>query len=110
MVYEDAEKYYANVAKKGRQLIHEALDALFDLPPTSASQGKGTVLAFNPTMFPRLDIIKVPLATTSFAQDAIVQAAEDGTHEYLLMQSEHGSGCSIPRGLLSECRSASGVS
>ena len=110
MVYDDAEEYYAKVAKRGRQLMQEALDALFDLPPSSALQSKSSIITFNPTMHPRMDIIKIPLSTTSFSPNTIVQASGDGSYAYVLVQSQHGSGYSLPQSLLPECRSPSGVS
>ena len=107
MVYEDAEKYYEKIAQVGHQLMREALDALFDLPAdTMGSQNQGEFFAFNSTMFPRSDVIKVPLSSTSSPH---VQVAEDAKHGYVLMQSQHGSGYSIPREILPENRGASGT-
>ncbi|KAI5117584.1 hypothetical protein M0805_004579 [Coniferiporia weirii] len=126
MVYEDAEVYYAEVAKKGRALFNEALSILLHpaasialspsdptplaaLPKPRPGAGPGSVVAFNTTMFARRDVVQVPLAGTGGSRlcAAVVQAAEDGKTGYALVQAEHGLGLASLRGMFADCSAAS---
>ena len=115
MVYDDAEKIYAQIKEEGKELLDDALGTLLqssiglspDEPlPVSSS---GSVVAFNSTMFPRLDVVKVPLSGSGGAKlrSKIVQASEDGKYGYALMQSDAGLGLAQMRGLFADCHAAS---
>ncbi|KAH8115672.1 glycoside hydrolase family 38 protein [Phellopilus nigrolimitatus] len=115
MVYEDAEKFYAEVHKEGKALLDEAFGALlqpsFSISPETpfAASTQGTVVAFNTTMFPRLDVVQVPLTGSGGAKlkTKVVQTSVDGKHGYALMQAETGLGLSFARGLFADCNAAS---
>lgn len=118
MVYDDAEQYYAEVMKEGHAIISEAMDKLLKSQTTVVpadtplmASAPGALVAFNATMFPRLDVIRVPLTGSGGAQlkNVVVQAAEDGKSGYALMQAQHGMSFATPRGLFADCNAASGI-
>ena len=130
MVYEDAEKLYAEVRKEGKALLEEVFGKLLTRSHTligsqqqspvaiSSSFGSGTIVGVNTTMFQRLDVVAIPLSGSGLGisgsnvvkvlKQKVVQLSEDGTIGYALMQSEGGLGLSVPRGLLADCDAASG--
>ena len=75
MVYEDAEKLYAEIAKDAKQLLEEAFSALFPksvslsslsspkTSPVPVIPAQGRLFAFNPTFFPRRDVVEIPLGS-----------------------------------------------
>ena len=69
MVYDDAEKLYAEVHDDTRDLLQEAGEVLFpDSIPfsaTSLSKSAGGLIGINTTFFPRRDIIQVPLGSAN---------------------------------------------
>ena len=91
MVYEDAEKLYAEVKKDGEALLEEAFSILFphSVPLTPSSRTKslgGKIVAFNTTFLPRWDIIKIPLVKAGPALKAqVLQASENGKEGYAIM-------------------------
>ena len=119
MVYEDAEQYYAEVREGGKKLIDDALGSLlhpqsnpvFANTPLLAS-GPGSLVAVNTTMFPRLDVVEVPLTGSGGARlkNVVVQTADDGKTGFALMQAPGGFGLASSRGLLADCSAASGKS
>ncbi|KAK1215351.1 Glycoside hydrolase, 38 vacuolar alpha mannosidase [Marasmius sp. AFHP31] len=89
MVYEDAEKLYAEVAKDGKRLLEEALNVIY---PDSTSFTSDTklhsntqltdIVAFNPTPFPRREVIQLPISgisSNSSLRSAIAQVDSDGS-------------------------------
>lgn len=91
MVYDDAEKLYAEVKKDGEALLEEAFSILFphSVPLTPSSRTKslgGKIVAFNTTFLPRWDIIKIPLVKAGPALKAqVLQASENGKEGYAIM-------------------------
>ncbi|KAF9070390.1 glycosyl hydrolases family 38 N-terminal domain-containing protein [Rhodocollybia butyracea] len=72
MVYDDAEKLYAEVAKDGKALMEKALQVLFQnsIPLTpetklQANTSLNQIIGYNTTFFNRREIIRVPLAGAS---------------------------------------------
>lgn len=100
MVYDDAERLYAEVKRDGEALLEEALSVLFpnSTPLTAntrskALSGSTKIIAFNTTFFPRWDIIKIPLAKAGAALKAqVLQASDDGREGYAVVHCEEG-GC-----------------
>ncbi|KIL60738.1 glycoside hydrolase family 38 protein [Amanita muscaria Koide BX008] len=99
MVYEDAEKLYAEVQHDCRILLEDAFDVLF---PDSFPLTKDTsqrllarakhVLAYNTTFFPRCDIIEVPLiSASSILKGQVMQTSSDGKTGYALVRCEGGA-------------------
>lgn len=118
MVYEDAEKLYAEVKKDGEQLEEEALVALFPSSVrsnhgTSAENidSPGTVFAFNPTFFPRLEIVHVPFFEKrgTLRESVVFQNAADGKGGLLLMAAEANEPCARPSIDVSRCLTPSGT-
>ncbi|KAL5496105.1 AMS1 [Sanghuangporus vaninii] len=116
MVYEDAEQYYEEVRKEGKTLIDDAIGSLLQSQSVAvtwetplAASGSGMLVALNTTMFPRLDVTRVPLTGSSGVRlkNVVVQAAEDGKSGFALMQAQEGLGLSVPRGLYADCSAAS---
>lgn len=117
MVYEDAEQYYVEVRKRGRELIDDALGSLLQSQSSRVSaneplpsSGPETLVAVNTTMFPRLDVAHVPLAGSAGSRfkNIVVQTAEDGKTGFALMHAQGGLGLATPRGLFADCSAASG--
>ena len=72
MVYEDAEKLYAEVQHSCHLLLEDAFDVLFpnSFPvtmdtPTKLLGRAGQLIACNPTFFPRWEVIEIPYAGVS---------------------------------------------
>ncbi|KAI0944229.1 hypothetical protein AcW1_010259 [Taiwanofungus camphoratus] len=110
MVYEDAEKLYAEVRKEGEELIEEAFTALLpkSIPlsePTLKLKKSGTLVAFNTTFFPRRDVVKVPLVggSASRLRSQVVQVSKDGTSGFALMDCSSGGSLSLCSGLYADC-------
>ena len=112
MVYEDAEKIYAQVKKDGSELIEEAFEAIFGWPSSDAraQHVSGTFIGFNTTPFPRRDVVKVPIAGPHAAKlrSTIVQTTKDGKEGYALMDCPFGGPLSASSGMFADCHSVSG--
>ena len=99
MVYEDAEKLYAEVRKDCEALLEEAFGALF--PTGSVALAAGTtmnlkafppsaeVVGYNTTFFPRSDIVQVP---TTFSASQVVQTMDGAKVGYAVMNCAGGGG------------------
>jgi len=117
MVYDDAEKIYARVAKDGKALLEAALQTLIpksvavslDQPLQSTATGK--IVAYNTTPFPRLDVVEVPLhgpgANKLKAQ--VVQVAKDGKTGFILVDGTTAPGPAHARGLFADVQPATGI-
>lgn len=100
MVYEDAEKLYAEVKEDGEALLEEAFSVLFPnsvaLTPSTRSKalaGSSKIVAYNTTFLPRWDIIKIPLSKAGPALKAqILQASDNGKEGYAIMHCANGAG------------------
>ncbi|KAG6847892.1 hypothetical protein H0H93_005147, partial [Arthromyces matolae] len=99
MVYEDAEKLYAEIAKDGQAMVEEALHVIlpFSVPldantnPKSISSS-GTIVGFNTTFFRRSDVIQVPLIGAGSAlKSQVLQTSNDGTVGYAVMNTPGGA-------------------
>ncbi|KAK4047772.1 Glycoside hydrolase, 38 vacuolar alpha mannosidase [Microbotryomycetes sp. JL221] len=92
LIYEDAEKIYAETAHKGKQLLDDALSALVpDSVDVLDSNAEGDeLIAINTTPFARREIVKIPLASARALADTAVQTSHDG-QAYALIQNELGS-------------------
>ncbi|KAJ3513202.1 hypothetical protein NMY22_g15114 [Coprinellus aureogranulatus] len=106
MVYEDAEKLYAEVKSTGEALLEEALSVLFpssaSLSPSPALQSSKAYLralaastklvAFNTTFFPRVEVVKVPLSKMSKeVKSMVLQASDDGKEGYAVVACTEGA-------------------
>ncbi|KAF6748244.1 alpha-mannosidase [Ephemerocybe angulata] len=99
MVYDDAEKLYAEIKRDGEALLEEALSVLFPssmpLTPNTRSKalaGSTKIVAFNTTFFPRWDIVKIPLAKAGPAlKSQVLQASDDGREGYAVVHCEEGA-------------------
>jgi len=99
MVYDDAEKLYAEVRKDGKALLEEAFGVIFpdSVPLEPETQlklinGSDDLVAFNTTFFPRRDVVKIPLGrgTASALTSKNVQASMDGKFGYTLAECSGG--------------------
>lgn len=112
MVYEDAEKLYAEVREVCTGLLEAAFGILFPQSSPLLSPSKSEmIVAFNPTSFERHDVIKVPLSgNAARLKTQIVQASADGKYGYALMHSKSKEVVAQPTGLFANCAPASGLS
>ncbi|KAF5376659.1 hypothetical protein D9615_007835 [Tricholomella constricta] len=98
MVYDDAEKLYAEVRKDGEALLDEAFSVLFPdsvlLTRTTNPKSlpaSGKIVGFNTTFFRRSDIIEVPLVgASSGLKSQVLQTSSDGKTGYAVMNSPGG--------------------
>ena len=115
MVYDDAEKLYAEVRKDGETLLEEAFKVIFPpsvslTDPAFKSKKTGTIVGFNTTFFPRRDIVEIPLAgAASKLRSQVVQASKDGAVGLALMDCRAGGGVSFGTGMYSDCKPVSGM-
>ncbi len=109
MVYDDAEKLYAEVRKDGEYLLEEAFGALFpkSFPLTSATvKAPGNIVAFNTTPFPRRDVVQVPLSPQM--RSKVVQGSKDGLTGFALFDCSKGENLAHPTGFFADCMPVSG--
>jgi alpha-mannosidase len=95
MVYEDAEKLYAEVRRDTEALTEEALCVIYpdSLPLSSVTpSGPLTLFAHNTTPFARRDIVRVPLACTG----NVLQTTSDGKEGYVVLEGGPGGGLVLP--------------
>jgi alpha-mannosidase len=121
MVYDDAEKLYAEIKKDGEALLEAALKVLYPrsspvdlrLPLPTALATSGALIGHNTTPFQRRDIIPLPLGGAGAAlKNKVVQTSSDGTIGYALMESEQsdeGRVRSACRGMFADCKPTSGI-
>ncbi|KAI0293181.1 glycosyl hydrolases family 38 N-terminal domain-containing protein [Multifurca ochricompacta] len=98
MVYEDAEKLYAEVRADTEALIDSALRVLYpgSLPLSSTpASGPLTLFAHNTTPFARQDIVRVPLGLGISARD-VLQTTSDGKEGYVVFEGGAGGGLVAP--------------
>ncbi|GAA5860859.1 hypothetical protein JCM8547_003871 [Rhodosporidiobolus lusitaniae] len=106
MVYEDAERIYANIASKGSQLLEDALSALLpgsialNNSTSSSSSSSGDLVALDTLDVPRRELVKVPLSVARSLEDGAVQRSADG-EAYVLFETggEGGEVANKPVGL-----------
>jgi alpha-mannosidase len=100
MVYEDAEKLYAEVHTDTDVLVEKALRVLYpgSLPLSSASTSEIlTVFAHNTTPFARRDVVRVPLGEGGISsQNVLLQKTSDGKEAYVVLESGVGGGLVLP--------------
>ena len=102
MVYQDAEKLYAEVRADVEAVIDNALCALYpgsvQLSPvgTAPTSGPLTVFAHNTTPFPRRDIVRVPLAGGRISSGNVSQTTSDGKEGYVVLEGGAGGGLVLP--------------
>lgn len=102
MVYEDAERLYAEVRADTEKLLDQALQVLYpsSVPlssvatvPTSVPL---TVFAHNTTPFPRRDIVRVPLAEGRTSSGHVLQTTCDGKEGFVILEGGIGGGLVLP--------------
>jgi alpha-mannosidase len=112
MVYDDADKLYAEVREVCTGLLEDAFSVLLPRSsPLLSNSTSETLVAFNATSFARHDVIKVPLSRNAARMKAqVIQTSADGKYGYALMHSVGNKVASQPVGMFSVCMPASGVS
>jgi len=97
MVYEDAEKLYAEVRKDGEALLKEAFDVLLGSSSALTAENVKTltpsskIVGFNTTFFERSDIIEVPLVGAGAGlKSQVLQTSSDGKVGYAVMNCPGG--------------------
>lgn len=126
MVYDDAEKLYAEVAKDGKDMFEEAVDALLpDTLPLSALSssgqtrlpshpGNGRLVGFNTVHAPRREVVEVPLVGPGAMKlrGEVVQIAKDGSKAFAIMETDdvhiNGAGLVSAEGMYADLQPASG--
>ncbi|KAG9101891.1 Glycoside hydrolase, 38 vacuolar alpha mannosidase [Ceratobasidium sp. 370] len=116
MVYEDAEKLYAEISKDGKAILEDAFGTLLvgstridaSAPLNISSQGK--LVAVNTTPFARCEVVKIPLTGSGHKhlRGSAVQIAAGGQTGYVLMDARGGTGLAQPIGLFADVKPVSG--
>jgi alpha-mannosidase len=103
MVYEDAEKLYAEVRTDTETLVDKALAVLYpsSLPLSSvvpaSTSGPLTVFAHNTTAFARRDVVRVPLGERGISSgNILLQKTSDGKEGYVVLEGGAGGGLVQP--------------
>lgn len=113
MVYDDAEKLYAEVRKDGEDMLEDAFDTLFPrsipISRMESTKAQGNLVAYNTTFFPRRDVVEVPLTGNAASlKNKVVQASKDGSTGYALFDCSEGGHLAKPSGLFADCMPVSG--
>ncbi|KAL4267030.1 glycosyl hydrolase 38 family protein [Pleurotus pulmonarius] len=88
MVYDDAEKLYAEVRKDGDAMLDEAFSVLFpdSRPMTSATVSNiQQLIAYNTTFFPRQQVVKVPFSRSKGVRSQALQVSRTDDVAYCVM-------------------------
>ncbi|KAJ7113374.1 glycoside hydrolase family 38 protein [Mycena epipterygia] len=99
MVYDDAEKLYAEVRKDGEKMIDDALDVILGdgAQRLAGATALEQVVAYNTTFFPRREVVRLPLAAGASALKAqVAQVSKDGREGYAVV---HCAGGGRPAGV-----------
>ena len=102
MVYQDAEKLYAEVRADIEAVVDKALCVLYpgsvqlSSVGTAPTSGPLTVFAHNTTPFPRRDIVRVPLAGGRISSGNVLQTTSDGKEGYVVLEGGAGGGLVLP--------------
>ena len=93
MVYDDAEKLYAEVRTDTEALTEDALRVIYpgSCALSSASSEPQTLFAHNTTPFARRDIVRVSNSTAN-----VLQATSDEKEGYVVMEGGPGGGLVLP--------------
>ncbi|KAJ6546194.1 glycoside hydrolase family 38 protein [Mycena vulgaris] len=95
MVYDDAEKLYAEVRKDGDKMLDDALDVIFGgarrlTGATTASLDQ--IVAYNTTFFPRREVVVLPLmGGASALKGQVAQVSADGAEGYAVVHCAGGA-------------------
>ena len=99
MVYDDAEKLYAEVRTDTEALTEEALRVIYpDSRPLSLSSpasGSTTIFAHNTTPFARRDVVRVPLGG-EINNASVLQTTSEGKEGYVVLEGFAGGGLVLP--------------
>jgi alpha-mannosidase len=107
MVYEDAEKLYAEVKKDGERMIKDAFKILFHGMLAPANAG-GSLVAYNTTFFPRREVAPIALDGSADLVRQVAQVSADGKTGYALLDAPEGNGIARPIGMFADARPVSG--
>lgn len=118
MVYEDAEKLYAEVSRDGKALFKEAastylrdLSSLSSVLESQSSLPNGHLVALNTVHHSRREVVEIPLSGPSAMRlkSEVVQISKDGSKAYALMDSEDNAGGLLrAKGIYADIMPASG--
>ena len=129
MVYDDAEKLYAEVAKDGKDMFEEAVGALvphtlplsalssptpFGLAHQPSHSGKWRLVGLNTVHASRREVVEVPLAGPGAIKlrEQIVQIAKDGRKAFAIMETDDphiiGAGLMSAKGICADHQPVAG--
>jgi hypothetical protein len=115
MVYEDAEKLYAEVREDGTSILEDAFKALFSSSSLSSTTPGSAVIAYNTTFFPRCEVVKVPISCCAQDQFQRVQLSKDGQHAYAVTSFDEANmnmslvGLGLPQSVAAGLKPVSGI-
>ncbi|KAJ7199975.1 glycoside hydrolase family 38 protein [Mycena pura] len=90
MVYDDAEKLYAEVRQDAEAMLDDALDVILGCAaPAAHAMALDQLAAYNTTFFPRREVVRVPIAGGLGAQ--VAQLSADGKEGYTVVDCAGGA-------------------
>lgn len=101
MVYEDAEKLYAEVARDGKALFKEAASSYLQniIPISTILQAtspppKGRLVAMNTVHSKRREVVEIPMigSAAMHLKSEVIQLSKDGSKGYALMETDTDAG------------------
>jgi alpha-mannosidase len=102
MVYEDAEKLYAEVCTDTQTLLDQALHTLYPSSILLSSVATVpasvllTVFAHNTMFFPHQDVVHMLLTKGRISSGNVLQMTSDGKEGYIFLEGSTGSGLILP--------------
>ncbi|KAG6332318.1 hypothetical protein ID866_6771 [Astraeus odoratus] len=109
MVYDDAEKLYAEVRRDCHSMLEEAFNVLVAgthpaLESSPSADLQAGILAVNPTQFARQDVVEFPLSgVASGPLSSVVQTSVDGKHGYALIECQEDDFVGQATGMSTRC-------
>jgi alpha-mannosidase len=107
MVYDDAEKLYAEIRQDSKTMIKDAMKTIFSgwLAPENST---GSLLAYNTTFFPRREVMPIALDGSKDLVRQVAQVSADGRTGYALLDAPAGAGLARSIGMFADCMPVSG--
>lgn len=90
MVYDDAEKLYAEVRQDAETMLDDALDVILGgAAPAAHATALDQLVAYNTTFFPRREVVRVP--TAGGLRTQVAQLSADGKEGYTVVDCAGGA-------------------
>jgi alpha-mannosidase len=96
MVYEDAERLYAEVRTDTEALMDNTMRVLYPGSLSLSSVASAATSTHNTTSFSRREIVRVPLTSGGISSGDVLQTTSDGEEGYIVLEGGAGGGLALP--------------